>query len=537
MASWTSHIDTFAAENLPPVSQWPEMPRELPELNYSDHVNCGVELLDKQVQNGHGAAPLFIEESHTISYGEFLELTNQIANSLVQDLGLQPGNRVLLRGPNTVKMAACWFAVVKAGGICVTTMPLLRAKELTYIIEKAKVSIALCDEACREEMAIAAARSPQLEALSYFNGAQDKSLESLCEVASTSFKNVDTADTDVVLIGFTSGTTGNPKATMHFHRDVMAICDCFPKYVLQPNERDIFAGTPPFGFTFGLGALLLFPMRVGASIALVPKPSPANLLSAIQDRRATVCFTSPTAYRALLAESGNFDLSSLKKCVSAGEPLPLPTFEKWRDQLGIEIIDGIGSTEILHIFISASGSEIRPGSTGKPIPGYEAKIVDSEGNDLPPGQVGLLAVRGPTGCRYLDDERQKDYVRSGWNITGDAYRVDEDGYFWFQARADDMIISSGYNISGLEVESALLTHPEVLECGVVGAPDDERGHIVKAFIVLKDSSKGTEETKKQLKDFVKQTIAPYKYPRAIEFVSALPKTETGKVQRFKLREQ
>jgi 2-aminobenzoate-CoA ligase len=434
-------------------------------------------------------------------------------------------------------MAACWFAVLKAGGVVVCTMPLLRARELGYLIDKAQIALALCDSRVARELEQAAASTPTLSRIVEFGTDAVGSLDTLMRSRPGSFTNVSTAADDVALIAFTSGTTGQAKGTMHFHRDVLAICDLFPRHVLRPSRDDIFCGSPPLAFTFGLGGLLLFPMRIGASTVLLEQATPPQLLQGIQDFRATVCFTAPTAYRAMAASVAGVDLSSLKKCVSAGEHLPAATFEKWRAATGLKIIDGIGSTEMLHIFISASGDDIRPGSTGRAVAGYRARIIDADGNDVAPGTIGHLAVRGATGCRYLDDtERQRAYVKNGWNLPGDSYRMDEEGYFWYQARTDDLIVSSGYKISGPEVENALLDHPAVSECGVVGIPDEERGCIVKAFVVLRSGITASEPLMKELQDFVKSQIAPYKYPRSIEFVSALPRTETGKLQRFRLRE-
>jgi 2-aminobenzoate-CoA ligase len=417
----------------------------------------------------------------------------------------------------------------------IATMPMLRAKEIAYPLNKAKVAFAFCDHRLAEEMERAKALSPDLRRVVYWGSGASDSLESLLADASPEFEAIDTAADDVCLIGFTSGTTGEPKGTMHFHRDMLAICDAYAKNVLRPEKSDRFIGSPPLAFTFGLGGIVLFPMRVGASTVLLERAGPDDLLPAISQHKATVCFTAPTAYRAMLAKLGSYDISSLRKCVSAGEPLPKGTFEAWQAATGIKLMDGIGSTEMLHIFIAATEEEIRPGSTGKPVPGYEAKIVDEAGRALPPGGIGRLAVRGPTGCRYLADDRQRNYVQDGWNVTGDTYVMDEDGYFWYQARSDDMIISSGYNIAGPEVEAALLTHPAVAECGVVGAPDDERGMIVKAYVVLHPEHVPSAELTKALQDHVKAEIAPYKYPRAIEYVEALPRTQTGKLQRFELR--
>ncbi len=540
MSDTTAHLDTFARDNLPPRDQWPTFNLDLPELQYPERLNCATELLDKMVAAGHGDKPLFYTPNGMWSYGVLLEAANLIARVLVEDFGLVPGNRVLIRAANNPMFVACWFGIAKAGGIVVATMPLLRAREIATICDKAKIGLALCDERLMEEMRSATALAPVCQRICTFNGSGEPGtaaeLERRMSSKSADFKNVQTSRDDTVLIAFTSGTTGKPKGTMHFHRDVLAICDCFPRSILKPAADDIFIGSPPLAFTFGLGGLATFPMRVGAAAVLIEKAPPPVLIEAIERFKATICVTAPTAYRAMAGEAADHDLSSLRKCISAGEHLPLPTFEAWREATGIEIIDGIGTTELLHIFISAAGDDIRPGATGKPIRGYRALVVDDDMNSLPPGKVGRLAVRGPTGCRYLADERQKDYVVEGWNLTGDAYKMDEDGYFWFQARADDMIISAGYNISGPEVEQAIMGHEAVLDCAVVASPDAERGTVVKAFVILRAGAEGSPELIKELQDFVKQTIAPYKYPRKIEFVASLPRTETGKVQRYKLRE-
>ena len=557
----SAHIDSFCRDHLPPREEWPVFDHGgLPELDYPRRLNAAVELLDRMVEKGFGGRPCLRREgvewksvidpdSHqpaaqpvaTIeiwTYADLLERANRIANLLVNELGLVPGERVLLRDANTPMMAACWFAVLKAGGVAVATMPLLRARELAYIIDKARVKYALCAEDLASELDAARQHTPVLEKRVLFRSERPDGLEARMAAQPASFANVLTSHDDVALVAFTSGTTGAAKGTMHFHRDILAICDCFPRYVLKPGPDDIFCGSPPLAFTFGLGGMLLFPMRVGASTLLMPKVTAEGLLQAIQRHRCTICFTAPTLYRAMADLARNFDLSSLKKCVSAGETLPLPIFETWQRVTGIKIIDGIGSTEILHIFIAAAGDDIRPGATGKPIPGYQAMVVDETGRPLPPDSVGRLAVRGPTGCRYLDmPEQQKKYVQHGWNLTGDAYRMDRDGYFWYQARTDDMIISAGYNISGPEVEAVLLDHPKVLECAVVGSPDPERGEVVKAFVVLRPGIGTDEATRSELQDYVKAEIAPYKYPRAVEFVTSLPRTETGKIQRFRLREE
>jgi len=536
----SAHVDTFARDRLPPADQWPEMRFDLPELQaLPSQLNCVVELLDAWIERGTGGRPALIGNGVQWSYAELQQQVNRIARVLVEDLGLVPGNRVLLRGANTPMLAACWLAIVKAGGIAVGTMPLLRAKELVPIIDKAQVTHALCDARLAEELANAQAQSPTLAHVLHFNG--DGELERRAATKRDDFEPVKTAADDVALIAFTSGTTGVPKGTLHFHRDIMAACLCWPRYTLKATSADRFIGSPPLAFTFGLGGLLLFPMSIGASTVLVEKATPDSLPAAIAEHRATVCFTAPTSYRAIAiaikGASCTHDLSSLRKCVSAGEALPAATRALWKEATGIEMIDGIGSTELLHIFISHDEEHARPGATGTVVPGYTACIVDDDLKPLPPGQVGRLAVKGPTGCRYLADERQKQYVQGGWNLTGDAYLIDADGYFVYQARTDDMIISGGYNIAGPEVEVALLAHPAVAECGVVGAADEERGQIVKAFVVLKPGVDGNAAMVKALQDHVKQSIAPYKYPRAIEFRAQLPRTETGKLQRFRLRQE
>ncbi|NBJ10844.1 benzoate-CoA ligase family protein [Microvirga arsenatis] len=531
----TAHVDTFARNNLPPQDQWPAFVFNRPELQYPERLNCAVAFLDRWVEEGRGDELCLISPAETLTYRELQERVNRICNVLVQRLGFVPGNRVLLRSANNPMMVAAYLAVLKAGGVVVATMPLLRAREIAYPLNKAKIGIALCDHRLAEEMERAKAMAPDLKHVVYWGAGRHDSLETLMAEASPDFRAVDTAADDVCLIGFTSGTTGEPKGTMHFHRDMLAICDAYSRNVLRPEPSDRFIGSPPLAFTFGLGGIVLFPMRVGASTVLLEKAGPDDLLPAIMQYKATICFTAPTAYRAMLSKLDGYDISSLRKCVSAGEPLPKGTFEAWRSATNIRLMDGIGATEMLHIFIAAREEEIRPGATGKPVPGYEAKVIDEEGRDLPPGSIGRLAVRGPTGCRYLADERQRKYVQDGWNVTGDTYLMDEDGYFWYQARSDDMIISAGYNIAGPEVEAALLTHPAVAECGVVGVPDEDRGAVVKAYVVLHRDQNPSAELTKALQDHVKAEIAPYKYPRIIEYVDSLPRTQTGKLQRFELR--
>ena len=539
--AYTAHVDTFARDSLPPPDQLPEFRVDRPEFQYPARLNCAVELLDRMVASGHGDRPaihtMIDGKKYACTYRQLLVRANQIAHALRDDLGLVPGNRVLLRGPNNPMMAACWFGVIKAGCIAVATMPLLRAKELKQIVDKAKIGAALCDVRLAEELEITRSLCPQLRQVRYFNGGGAGSLEQLLEGKPADFPNADTAVDDVALIAFTSGTTGQPKGCIHFHRDVMAMCDAFPRSCLKPGPDDVFCGTPPLAFTFGLGGMLCFPMRFGASTVLIERLTPESLLQTIQDFRATTCFTAPTFYRQMAQAAKRFDLRSLKKCVSAGEALPDATRQLFKQATGIELFDGLGATEMIHIFISHTPERVRRGATGYAIPGYVATVLDDDGAPCPPGVVGRLAVKGPTGCRYLADERQKVYVQNGWNVTGDAYLMDRDGYFFYQARTDDMIISAGYNIAGPEVESTLLAHEAVAECGVVGAPDEERGMIVKAYVVLRPGYKGDDAMVKALQEHVKATVAPYKYPRAIEFRDALPRTETGKLQRFKLRQE
>ncbi len=532
--SRSAHLDTFAREHLPPPDQQPEFLFELPALQFPERLNCATELLDRHCAEGRGDRVCLRAPGLTWTYADLRDKANRIANVLVREMGLVPGNRVLLRAPNNPMLAACWFAVMKAGGIAVATMPLLRAKELKAIVEIGQVTHALCDAALADELATVARELPRLRQLRHFNYAGPDSLEAAMDRASPYFDHVDTAADDTCIFGFTSGTTGVPKATMHFHRDVMAICACWPPHVLKATADDVFIGSPPLAFTFGLGGLLLFPMSLGASTVLLDKAGPPQLLDGIREFHATVLFTAPTSYRTLAARAVELRRTPLRKCVSAGEALPAATRALWKEATGIELIDGIGATEMLHIFISHDDTEARPGATGKPVPGYRARVVDDDGREVPPGTVGKLAVQGPTGCRYLADARQKSYVKDGWNLTGDAYLMDADGWFFYQARTDDMIISAGYNIAAPEVEEALMLHPAVAECAVVGAADAERGQIVKAYVVLRPGQPADDTMVRTLQDFVKATVAPYKYPRSVVFVAQLPRTQTGKLQRFKL---
>ena len=491
-------------------------------------------LLDDAIREGHGPRLALQGEDGALSYAQLRDAADRIAGVLTRQLGLVPGNRVLLRGFNEPLLAAAWLAVVKAGGIVVTTMPMLRANELAAILEKGQVQFALCEHTLLAALRDAARQvGGRCQILGYGDG----ELEGRMAREAGSFEAVATAADDVCLLAFTSGTTGAPKATAHFHRDVLAMADVVGRHLLDTQPDDRYLGSPPLGFTFGLGALLVFPLRFRAAAILVGAPKPAVLLEAIQLWGATCLFTAPTMYRALAPLVAQYELRSLRRCVSAGEPLPRPTFDLWEKATGLRLIDGLGATEMTHIFIGAAGDAIRPGATGRALPGYTACVLDEQNRPLPPGSTGRLAVKGPTGCRYLDDERQRTYVVDGWNVTGDRYRVDADGYFWFVARADDMIVSAGYNIAGPEVEAALMMHPAVAECAVVGAPDPSRGQVVKAFIVLHAGHAAGAELARELQEFVKSTIAPYKYPRQVEFVPSLPKTQTGKVQRYVLRRQ
>ncbi|QBE62546.1 AMP-binding protein [Pseudoduganella lutea] len=543
----SAHADPFARAHLPPAELWPDLLFDLPELHYPARINCVAELLDRHVAAGAGERTALCGADERWTYAQLQERVDRIAHVLRGRLGLVPGNRVLLRGGNTPLMAAAILAVLKAGLIAVPTMPLLRTRELAAIVAKAQVDAVLCAAALRADLDAVPGLLPTL----YFgtddfgtdafgtdeDGTSEAGcLEALMAQAPATFAACDTAADDVCLISFTSGTTGVPKGTMHFHRDVLAICDCFPRHTLRTQPSDVFIGTPPLAFTFGLGGLLLFPLRVGASAVLLEKLTPETLLEAIARHRATVCFTAPTAYRQMAAQAASHDLSSLRETVSAGEVLPVATREAWQRATGLAMIDGIGSTEMLHIFIAAAGADVRPGATGKPVPGYQACVLDALGRPVGPGVVGRLAVKGPTGCRYLDDARQKDYVVNGWNLTGDAYEMDADGYFYYRSRTDDMIVSSGYNIAGPEVEDALLRHPAVAECGVVGHADVARGQLVEAHVVLRPGYDATPALAAELQAFAKGEIAPYKYPRRVVFATSLPRTETGKLQRFRLRQ-
>ena len=538
----SAHVDTFCRDRLPPQDQWPKFLYDLPQLRYPERLNCAAELLDATAAREGDDRPCLRSPAETWTYGETVRRTNQLAQVLTEDFGLRPGNRVLLRGPNSPWLAAAWLAVIKAGGVTVTTMALLRAREIATIVGLTEPTLAICDHRIAADLA---AGAPGLTTVYYGGGGPDD-LAARCAAKDGVFTPVLTAADDVAMLASTSGTTGQPKVTMHFHRDLLATCDTYSHYLIKPHRDDVFAGSPPLGFTFGLGCELLYPLRAGASTLLIERAAPGELADAVAAHGVTVLATAPTAYRAMLAAGKAAALKDLRRCISAGETLPRSVWEQFRDATGIAIMDGIGSTEMLHIFIAAADGDIRPGSTGTPVPGYRAAILDEDGAEVGDGQPGRLAVKGPTGCRYLSDPRQRTYVQHGWNITGDTYIRDADGYYWYQGRSDDMIISSGYNIAGAEVEEALLGHPDVLEVAVIGAPDPDRGMIVQAYVVLRDPAaagqdkaaqeKAAQEKAAELQEFAKHSIAPYKYPRVVEFVTELPKTITGKTQRYRLRQ-
>ncbi|RAX49376.1 2-aminobenzoate-CoA ligase [Arthrobacter sp. AQ5-05] len=532
--SLSAHQDTFTRDHLPPHELWPTLEFTLPELQYPERLNAATVLIDDAVAKFGADSPALLAPDGTVqSYGELLTRSNQVAQVLVEDFGIVPGNRVMLRAPNNAWLVACWLGVLKAGAVVVTTMPALRTPEIAKLAQLTKPALMLCDHRFLDDARDAAGSSYPVVAV----GSQDPAdLVVLSGSRSGEFANVDTAADDVALLGPTSGTTGVPKITMHFHRDILANADTFARHILAPTPDDVFAGSPPLAFTFGLGGLVVFPLRFGASTLLTERTTPVELARFSHDAGATILFTAPTAYRAILKEGKAELLSPLRIAVSAGEHLPAATWEAVKDATGLELIDGIGSTELLHVFISAAGADIRPGTTGTAVPGYRATILDLDGNELGPNEVGRLAVIGPTGCRYLDDERQHAYVSNGWNVTGDTFVRDADGYFTYQARSDNMIVSSGYNIGGPEVEEAIIQHPDVMETAVVARPDEHRGSVVCAFVVLVDGVTGSAEKAKELQDFVKTVIAPYKYPREVRFVEELPRNPSGKLQHFKLRE-
>jgi 2-aminobenzoate-CoA ligase len=532
----SAHLDTFTRDNLPAAQKWPDI--MLAGFDYPEELNAAIELTDRLVARGFGDHVALIGNGRRRTYKELSDWTNRMAHALVEDFGIKPGNRILIRSANNPALVACWLAATKAGAVVVNTMPMLRAGELGKIVDKAEVTLALCDTRLMDELVNCAKTSKHLKQVIGFDGTanHDAELDRIALSKDVTFNAVKTGRDDVALLGFTSGTTGEPKATMHFHRDLLIIADGYAKDILAVTPDDVFVGSPPLAFTFGLGGLAIFPLRFGATATLLENASPANMVEIIETYKATVSFTAPTAYRAMLgAMHQGADLSSLRVAVSAGETLPGRVFEEWMTKTGKPILDGIGSTEMLHIFISNRLGDAAPASTGKPVIGYEAKIVGDDMTEKPRGEVGKLVVRGPTGCRYLADKRQDSYVRNGWNLTGDAFTQDDNGYFHFAARTDDMIISSGYNIAGPEVEAALLSHPDVKECAVIGVADEERGQIVQAHVVLKDGVAPSADCAKRLQDHVKATIAPFKYPRSVKFIAALPKTQTGKIQRFRLR--
>lgn len=532
----TGHTDTFARDHLPEPGTWPDL--KLDGFDYPDRLNVAFELADSMVDKGFGDHIALIGNGRRRTYAELAVWTNRLAHALVEDLGIEPGNRVLIRSANTPAMVACWLAATKAGAVVVNTMPMLRAAELVKYVDKAEISHALCDTRLLDELLTCEQESSFLGTVMGFDGSagQNADLDRLALNKPDQFDAIDTAQDDVALLAFTSGSTGDPKATMHFHRDLLIIADGYAREILQVTSDDVFVGSPPLAFTFGLGGLAVFPLRFGATAILLETATPPNMLEIIEEHRATVCFTAPTGYRVMLQSMDpSRSLASLRVAVSAGETLPGPVFDDWIQKTGTPILDGIGATELLHIFISNRLEDHRRACTGKPVTGYEAKVVNPMGEKAPPGVVGRLAVRGPTGCRYLRGERQKEYIEKGWNISGDAFSEDEDGYFHFAARNDDMIISSGYNIAGPEVEAALLSHEAVSECAVIGIPDDTRGSIVQAHVVVTPGTPASESLSQDLQDHVKATIAPYKYPRSVVFTDTLPKTETGKIQRFRLR--
>lgn len=531
----TGHVDSFARDSLPPADQWPEF--RMAGFDYPDYMNAAVELTDRMVERGFGDNVALIGNGRQRTYKELTDWSNRLAHVLVEDYGVKPGNRVLIRSANNPAMVACWLAATKAGAVVVNTMPMLRAGELGQIVDKAEITLALCDTRLMEELVACAKHSKFLKTVVGFDGTanHDAELDRAALKKPVRFVGPPTGRDDVALIGFTSGTTGEPKGAMAFHRDLMIIADGYAREVLGVTPEDIFVGSPPLAFTFGLGGLAIFPLRFGAAAALLEQATPVNLIEIIQTYKATICFTAPTAYRVMLkAMDEGADLSSLRAAVSAGETLPAPVYEDWMAKTGKPMLDGIGATEMLHIFLTNRFEDHRPACTGRPVTGYEARIVDENMAEVPRGEVGRLAVKGPTGCRYMADARQGKYVRDGWNLTGDSFWQDVDGRFHFAARSDDMIISAGYNIAGPEVEAALLSHPDVLECAVIGVADEERGQIVEAHVVLAEGRAADDAMAKLLQDHVKRVIAPYKYPRRVIFVRALPKTQTGKIQRFRL---
>ncbi len=537
MTSPSAQTDRFVHDRLPPSAQRADMRYDLPELVIPAQANLVDVLLGQIAARGLSDRPFLRSDNITLSYTDASERIDRIAQVLTEDFELQPGNRVLLRGGNSIGMALAWLGVVKAGLVAVATMPLLRAKELVEVIDKAEPALALSDATLLEELQTAQAQTGRLKTIIPFNLVDAPgSLEVLSASKNGYFTPCLTAADDIAMMAFTSGTTGKPKAAVHTHRDVLAACQAWPRHVLRATPDDIVMGSPPLAFTFGLGGMLLFPFAAGASVYF---PSiaytPEAMVKLVNDQGATICYTAPTFYRQMAPYAKQHGMPSLRICVSAGEALPDATRQLWKDATGIDMLDGIGATEMFHIFISTAPGDVRRGAIGKVVPGYIAKVVDDEGRELARGRVGKLAVKGPTGCKYLADSRQTNYVKDGWNYPGDAFVQDADGYFFYQARDDDMIITAGYNVGAPEVEDALLKHAAVAECAVVGVPDEERGMVVKAFVVLKPGHAESAETIKALQDHVKATLAPFKYPRQVVFMANLPRTETGKLQRFKLR--
>jgi 2-aminobenzoate-CoA ligase len=531
----SAHQDTFTRDNLPPAEQWPMLEFTLPELQYPDRLNAASVLIDESTAAfGANRPALHTPDGQTWTYGQLQRRTNQVAQVLTEDLGVVPGNRVMLRAPNNPWLVACWLGVLKAGAVVVTTMPILRGEEVDQLVERTRPTVLLCDHRFQDHLAEAV--GAQVSLVPVGSGAHED-LVQRCAAKSGQFEAVETAADDVALLGPTSGTTGVPKITMHFHRDILANADTFARHILAPRPEDVFAGSPPLAFTFGLGGLVVFPLRFGASSLLTERNTPLELAQLVHDRGVTVLFTAPTAYRAILKERQEKLLENLRVAVSAGEHLPAETWREVKERTGLELVNGIGATEMLHVFISAAGDDIRPEATGRPVPGYRATILDPDGQELGPGKVGRLAVIGPTGCRYLNDERQLNYVVNGWNVTGDTFVMDEDGYFYYQARTDGMIVSAGYNIGAPEVENAVNQHPDVVESAVVGRPDPDRGSVVCAFVVLREGAAGDDAKRREIQDFVKATIAPYKYPRDVRFVDELPRNPSGKLQHFRLRQQ
>ena len=538
MSTPSAQTDSFVRDRLPPREQWPEFRYDLPELQIPDQANVATTLLGDAIAKGWGNRLMLRSPGETYTYAEANAQVNRIAEMLVKDYKLEPGNRVLLRGGNSIGMALAWLGVVKAGLIAVATMPLLRAVELDKIIDKSRPALAICDVDLLKEMVPAAQDAKALLPILVFgDAARPDGMEARAARRSADWAGCATAADDVALLAFTSGTTGVPKAVITTHRDVLAACNAWPRSVLKATPDDVVTGSPPLAFTFGLGGLLLFPMAAGASVYYPDvRFSPETMVRKMRDNGITICYTAPTFYRQMAPYAKALGIPSLRICVSAGEALPDATRQLWKESTGIEMLDGIGGTEVFHIYISAAGADVRPGSIGKVVPGYQAKVVDENDNEVPRGTVGRLAMIGPTGCRYMDDARQTHYVSNGWNHPGDAFTQDEDGYFHYQARDDDMIITAGYNVGAPEVEDCLLTHPAVAECGVIGKADEVRGMIIKAYVVLRAGHNANEAMAEALQEYVKKHIAPYKYPREVEFVTALPRTETGKLQRFKLRQ-